>query len=99
MSARLEFHPEAAAEFDAALRYYGERREGLAASFLAAVRAATDLAAATPLAGHAFSAGARRLLVPGFPYAVLYAVEPDVVFVLAVAHTRRRPGYWRGRGR
>jgi len=97
--ARLEFHPEAAAEFDAALRYYGDRREGLAASFLAAVRTTTDLAAASPAAGHAFTANARRLLVPGFPYAVIYAATADAVFVLAVAHTRRRPGYWRGRGR
>ena len=99
MPVRLEFHPEAAAEFDAALRYYGERRGGLAAAFLAAVRATTDLVAARPAAGRAFSVGARRLLVLGFPYAVIYAVEPDVVFVLAVAHTRRRPGYWRGRAR
>ncbi|WP_437650338.1 hypothetical protein [Sorangium sp. So ce362] len=40
----------------------------------------------------------RRLLLQRFPYGVLYAVELKRVFVLAVTHRRRRPGYWRGRG-
>lgn len=44
------------------------------------------------------SAGVRRVLVSGFPFAVLYTVAGDGgVRVLAVAHQARRPGYWRAR--
>jgi toxin ParE1/3/4 len=37
------------------------------------------------------------MFVPRFPYALIYAVEERRVFVVAVAHFRRRPGYWRDR--
>jgi hypothetical protein len=39
----------------------------------------------------------RRFLLPRFPFAVAYVIRGDDVLVLAIAHTRRRPGYWRGR--
>jgi hypothetical protein len=38
------------------------------------------------------------VLVPGFPYGLLYRAEPERIFVVAVAHVHRRPGYWRRRG-
>lgn len=41
--------------------------------------------------------GIRRFLLARFPFAVGYLVEGDEVFVLAVAHLRRRPGYWTNR--
>ncbi len=36
----------------------------------------------------------RRRVVPGFPYLVFYELNDDIVSVVAVAHGRRRPGYW-----
>jgi hypothetical protein len=41
----------------------------------------------------------RRILLERFPYALIVAVRPDKRLVLAVAHLRRRPGYWRARVR
>jgi plasmid stabilization system protein ParE len=41
--------------------------------------------------------GLRRVLFKGFPFSVLYEVEGDCVTIIAVAHQRRRPGYWRNR--
>lgn len=35
--------------------------------------------------------------VSGFPYGVVYFVEHEVVTIVAVAHAKRRPGYWRDR--
>jgi hypothetical protein len=34
------------------------------------------------------------MLVRRFPYAVVYDVLPDAVIIIAVAHQRRKPGYW-----
>jgi len=57
------------------------------AKSVATLRARTD--------SHRFSRRTRRVLVRRFPYSLLYRVDPDVIFVVAVAHVRRRPGYWR----
>ena len=41
--------------------------------------------------------GVRRRVVPGFPYLVLYKDYPAEVVILAIAHGKRKPGYWRRR--
>ena len=39
----------------------------------------------------------RRVPVSRFPYYLAYLVTSDAIHVLAIAHERRRPGYWSGR--
>ena len=41
--------------------------------------------------------GVRRCVLKRFPYTVFYEVSEQTVTVLAVAHQRRRPGYWQAR--
>lgn len=94
---RLEFHPAARDEFVAAATYYNAAVPGLGDRFLLAVRRATDLLLRHPGAGTVRRGNARRVLVTGFPYDVVYQIREDVMEVLAVAHQRRRPGYWRNR--
>ena len=89
MALIAEFHPEAWAEFDAALEYYELVRPGLGAAFLAEVKAATEYAPVSDALRHTF--------IRRFPYYVLYATEATRIFILAVAHFRRRPSYWRSR--
>jgi hypothetical protein len=50
-----------------------------------------------PGSGRPFGRRLRRLLAPGSPYGILYRVEEERVVDVAVAHLRRRPGYWRDR--
>jgi hypothetical protein len=52
---------------------------------------------AFPELGQRFTRRVRRFLVRRFPFGVLYQVADDEVFIVAVAHLRRRPSYWRGR--
>jgi len=92
------FHPEAEAEFFAAARFYEAEAPGLGMDFVIEVRSATRMLARNPKLGHRFSRGTHRFLVRRFPYGLLYRVEPDHLFIVAVAHVRRRPGYWRQRG-
>lgn len=79
--------------------WYEEQRPGLGDEMLACVDAAVAKAARTPEAFPLCHGAARRALVRRFPYAVFYMVEGVELVVLAVAHERRRPGYWAGRGR
>ncbi|TME75332.1 MAG: type II toxin-antitoxin system RelE/ParE family toxin, partial [Chloroflexi bacterium] len=41
--------------------------------------------------------GTRRALFPRYPFSLIYRVSPEVIEIVAVAHQRRRPGYWRSR--
>ena len=50
-----------------------------------------------PNTGQPFGTRLRRTLVPGFPYGLLYSVEPERILIVAVAHLSRRPGYWKSR--
>lgn len=90
----MELHSAARAEFDEAADRYESERPGLGAAFIAEVRRTADRAAAAPLTGSPYGRQVRRMLVRRFPYALVYAVESERVFVVAVAHHRRRPRYW-----
>ena len=93
----VAFHPEAAAEFIAGARYYEAHAENLGLDFIAAVEATYRRLVIFPESGHSFGSRLRRVLVPGFPYGLVYRAEADRVLIVAVAHVRRRPGYWRSR--
>ena len=36
----------------------------------------------------------RRCLLHTFPYKILYSIEKDHIFIIAVAHQHRKPDYW-----
>jgi plasmid stabilization system protein ParE len=93
----LEFHPEAAAEFEAAADFYHSRQPGLERRFLDSVERCTTKIKAAPQRFRKFDGEIRRALVSVFPYAILFSVSPDRIFVLAVMHCSREPGYWRNR--
>lgn len=94
---RLSFHPEAILEYEAAAVRYEQLQRGLGARFVASVGAALQGIVADPTAWPALEADVRRRLTRVFPYAILYAAEPDAIVVLAVMHCHRKPGYWRSR--
>jgi len=84
-----------------AARWYETHRAGLGTEFLDAVdRAVTRIPEAPQLGSMVPGIKAeaiRRRPVRRFPYHVIYVELPDRLQILAVAHDRRRPGYWVGR--
>ena len=98
MGAHVAFHPAAAEEFLAAVDYYRAALPELGERFAAAVRHATDVVAAHPDAGSPRGTSVvRRLVVIGFPYDLVYWQRGETVEIIALAHHRRRPNYWRDR--
>ena len=95
---RVTFHPDAADEFHSAAEYYDEVLPGLGRRFYEAVRHAADLVANYPDAGSPRARTvARQLVVVGFPYDLVYWRRGEEVEVIALAHHRRRPNFWRDR--
>ena len=95
---KLEFHPDAAEEFVATVDYYSAERVGLGRRFRDAVVEAIDRVEQFPDVGR-LVAGWRRVPIANFPYDLVYRVKEEVIEVLALAHHRRRPGYWKARAR
>ena len=97
MSLAVEFHPDAQEDLYGAMHWYNAERAGVGDAFVAAVERTALMVAVAPLLGSLVGKELRRVLVPAFPYAVVYAVEPHTLWIVAVAHFRRRPTYWRAR--
>jgi toxin ParE1/3/4 len=77
---------------------YELERPGLGARFEAELEEVLALATVAPLAGSPVGAsGLRRMLLDDFPYDVVYRTTAAGLRVVAVAHQKRRPGYWRAR--
>src|SRR3954467_7931674 len=94
---RVIFHPEAHAEMIEQARYYENKSEGLGADFLDAVEDTTRRIVQSPNAGSIERVNLRRRLVSGFPFTILYEIQPDRIYIAAVMHQHRRPGYWQKR--
>ena len=91
------FHPEAETELEEAALFYESRLAGLGRSFAVEVERTISLVREFPEAGSSVGPNWRRVVVARFPYAIVYRHDPDAIVIVAVAHQRRRPGYWRRR--
>jgi toxin ParE2 len=88
----VEFHPEAEAELVSAAQYFESHVEHLGLGLILAVRRAYERILEFPDSGRPFGRRLRRTLVRGFPYGLLYRVEPSRILIVAVAHLRRSAG-------
>ena len=91
------FHGEARLEFLDSVAYYEAIHVGLGEQFRQSVETAVALAASLPFAGSPHKHGTRRVFPKKFPFAVVYLVGQNEIVIFAVAHFRRRPGYWKSR--
>jgi len=94
---KSEFLPEAAEEFREAVRYYENEAPGVGLRFVAEVRRGVRFVSEHSYAATIVGSGIRKKVLKHFPYNLLYAVESDLIVIVAVAHQKRRPRYWRGR--
>jgi plasmid stabilization system protein ParE len=96
---RVRLRRAASRELRDAIGWYRERNEEVAERFAAEVKRTLEHIEQFPSTG-AFVPGVpdldvRRLPVHNFPYHVVFIRLPDRISVLAIAHNRRRPGYWK----
>lgn len=92
------FHPAAEAEHLESVVYYESKRAGLGASYLAEFETIMGYVCDAP---HRYPIekrpDVRRIRMKRFPFTILFRETSGTVQVLAVAHNRRRPQFWRGR--
>jgi hypothetical protein len=91
------YHPEAEAELNEAADRYDSRQRRLGERFLDAVVAAISVICRSPEGFGFLRDDVRCHLVRRFPYGILYQVQPDCVFIVAVMPLARKPDYWEHR--
>jgi toxin ParE2 len=84
-------------EIDEAVSYYNGQVAGLGDAFLLEAIAAIERIRQFPDAWHPLGENVRRCRLRRFPYGLIYHADESGVLVVAVAHTHRRPEYWRDR--
>jgi toxin ParE1/3/4 len=99
MTYRLSIRPEAEEEMHEAFDWYEQRRKGLGDAFLRSVEDALIEIQLRPESFPIVHKNVRRTLIRRFPFGVYFAVESDVIEIVAVYHGKRDPSGWHRRVR
>ena len=94
---RVVSHPEAEQELAAAALWYDQRQPGLGEEFLKEFEATLHRIVAQPKRWRILRDDNRKLNFRRFPYAIVYNLPSDTLFIKAVMHLHRRPFYWQER--
>jgi plasmid stabilization system protein ParE len=94
---KAEFQPAASEEIVETAAYYDREVPGLGSGFIIEVERIVGILRDQPTIGQRIEKEFRRILLARFPYSFIYCVESERIWVVAVAHQHRRPGYWRER--
>ena len=98
-SKRVRLHPEAEREYLEALGWYRDRSTAVASDFELAMSKAVLAIESAPQRWPSYFGEFRRYTLHRFPFGIVYQEMLSDVIVFAIAHGRRRPGYWRKRTR
>lgn len=93
------FEHEAEIEFYNSVAFYEERIPGLGAKFDSELQLAVSDIQKDPswfglIQG---DQGIRKLVMQGFPFVLYFVDRPEEIWIVAVAHCSRKPGYWSDR--
>jgi plasmid stabilization system protein ParE len=91
---QVTFQPAAQKEMFESVAYYDQKDDGLGAKFLDEIDSTLSLISNYPESGTLLNGYARRVLLNGFPYGIVYRIYNNQIVILAVMHLRLKPNYW-----
>jgi toxin ParE1/3/4 len=95
---KIIVHPAASAELNNAAAFYsGQANKQLGLALISEFEKAASLLSGNPELGTPWVVGTRRLIMRRFPFNIVYRLFPNQLFIIAVAHQKRRPDYWHRR--
>ncbi len=93
----IQYHPDAVNEMTEAALFYEERQMGLGERLLDAIEEAIEFLREHPTLWRHDERGRRKYRVKRFPYLIIYKVTQQTIYILAIAHTSKKPEYWESR--
>ncbi len=97
MAKPVEFHWAAAAELESAFDWYLEKDVQVASGFLDEVSRGIELIVAAPERWPLYQGNIRKFVLRRFPFLIMYREQAAAIQIIALAHARRRPDYWKRR--
>jgi len=91
---KVIFNELAKHEFEDAIEFYELEHPGLGVSFKREIKKSIKRIIKYPKAWSVERGEVRKYLAHRFPYKVLYSIEEDHIYIIAVAHQHRKPNYW-----
>ena len=91
------FLKAAEVEVDVAVGYFDTQRDGLGDRFEQDLQNTVAFVTTHPMSGRAISDRVRKFRLRAFRYNIIYVIDGEEIIIVAVAHHRRRPGYWQAR--
>ena len=91
---KLAFHPDVSREIRESYNWYQEKAEGLGEDFMNELETAYRAIIELPETWLKFQRGFRRFLLSKFPFSVIYRKNGNLIYIVAVMHNSRKPGYW-----
>lgn len=90
----VEFHPDALEEVEVAKDWYAERSFFASMAFISELNHAVDRIIDAPEMYPVYEANSRRYIFSKFPFSLIYRIRKRKIQIIAVAHSKRKPGYW-----
>lgn len=94
---KFTFHPQARIELEQSVEFYESQQSRIGLEFLGEVYSTIQRITEFPNAYPTLSKNTRRCLTNKFPFAVIYQVKINEIFIVAITHLARKPGYWKER--
>lgn len=91
------FHPDAKEELEFGINYYESQVLGLGIDLLEEVEHYTKIIQKFPKFGKILRNQVRQIILQRFPYTILYTFKEELIYVVAVAHQRQKPYFWKKR--
>ena len=93
----VTYHPEASEEIDEAYTWYAMRSVREADGFFEELFPAVKLVSEQPRLFSPYHHGTQRVVLDPYPFSIVYRELPHEIQIVALAHAKRRPGYWASR--
>jgi plasmid stabilization system protein ParE len=94
---RFTFHPEARFELEQAVEFYESQQTKVGLEFLEEIYSTIHRILDFPNAFPVLSKNTRRCLTNRYPFAVIYQIKSNEIFIVAITHLARKPSYWKER--
>lgn len=94
---KFTFHPQAKFELERSVEFYESQQSGIGLELLREVFSTIKRIIEFPNAYPILSENTRRCLTNRFPFAVIYQIKENEIFIVAITHLARKPGYWKER--
>jgi hypothetical protein len=94
---QIIFHPDAKDELFSTISYYNEQINGLGLEFLEEISRSINIINVNPKRWSILKLHVRKYIVQRFPFSIFYICNRSTIYIVAIAHNKRKPYYWKNR--